>query len=89
MAEQPQVFVKLFVNNANESLGAVGFFIGHHRTFHDISQQIGVLLNQGHDFAPAQALHMELRPVFRMVEHLLDAGNYPHLIQVVAYRLFV
>ncbi len=89
MLEQAQVFVKTLVDNADEGFRLVGLFIGEHRAFYNVSQQIRLFLHKGGDFAPAQPLYMKLCPFFRVVYHLFDAGNDAYPVQVIPYWLSI
>ena len=83
MLEQPQVLVKLLMDDAQEGLGPVGLFIGEHRALGDVPQQVGLLRQQGVDLPPAQAFHVEFDPVLGVVHHLLDPGDDADLVKVL------
>ena len=58
-----------------------------HRALDHVPQKIGVLLGQGGDLPPAQALHVELDALVGVVEHLFHPGDDSDLVQVVPHRL--
>ena len=89
MLKQPQVLVKLLVDNPQQRLGAVGGLIGEHRALGHVAQQIGLLPQQGVDFPAADALHMELYPLLGVVHHLGNPGDDACLVQILAPGLLL
>ena len=83
MLEQPQILVKFFMDNAQQSLRTVRGFIGQHRAFGNPPQQERFLLQKCADLSAAGTLYMEFYALLRVMHHLLDTGNDTGLVQII------